>query len=263
VSHATRAVGLPVLIGFFRWRPSVTEFFAADACGTRAAPLALVEERVMNSTRFALLKLAGICGLLAFIWACDIDDGCDPEFDPNCGVIDPDAGGTDTTPDTGPEPDPGAFRYVYIYDLSADLRGDHPGADIDAIEVVRGGSSSYGVAVTDRIFDPTTTSVANDQNQLTGQPRIVGGAHACDFGGTPHWYSLAGGSVVIDLGANGALRDGDEIIIYECSGSSVGLNDSYGVGIGTNPRLDGLFYTVFEDAVGTFRTRLNFGNLGI
>jgi hypothetical protein len=104
--------------------------------------------------------------------------------------------------------------------------------------VIRNGTSLYARAVTDW----TTASMPNsasDERRVTSGPNIGASGPECAMNRTPaHWYSLGGEYVVVDLGATGAVRDGDTLTIYECPDPS-GTGDAYDVYLGTTPRVDG------------------------
>lgn len=216
------------------------------------------------------LRLAAAAAICGAALGCDLDPNCDPEVDENCDPVfdgsdagaDADVGGGGSDTDTGGGGTE-VFRYVYIFDLG-DGRGSHPGADIDAIERFSNGQSTWASGVTDRYFEPGVSSDATDTSQITGPPDIASGsAHTCDVGASiAHWYSLGpGGWIVVDMGPQG-LRDGDELIVYECAG----VDDPYGVSIGTTPRLDdpnARFVEITLDAVGYSRAVLDFSALGI
>lgn len=213
--------------------------------------------------------LALLCAAVpvSFTLACELDE-CDPTIDPTCELTDAgtDTGGTETGVDPGPEPAV-PYRFLYLFDLSSALSGQHPGADIDAIELVRGGRSFYATTITDRFAEPGITNGASNANMLLGAPQASGNPPACNLSANPpHWYSLAGGFVIVDFGANVTIEDGDEIVVYECSGSAGGVDDPYGFGIGQIGRVDApgaQFETVVDESSGITRIRVNFAGLGI
>ena len=72
---------------------------------------------------------------------------------------------------------------------------------------------------------------------------------------------FAEGFIVLDMGPQG-IRDGDELIVYECAG----VADPYTVSIGTTARVDdpdAQFTEVLEQAVGYTRVVVDFDALGI
>lgn len=138
-----------------------------------------------------------------------------------------------------------AVRYVKITDLTATLGGQHPGADIDAIELRSGGVSYYAQRVTDSFIDPSSTR-ADDPEDILGPPD--NGA-SCDLTtGNEHWIALNGGEIVVAFEGNRAIRSGDTIVVYECSGAAV---DTFDVAIGISERLEGDWTTIAEEAEGT------------
>lgn len=225
----------------------------------------------MDTLSRRLLALASALGLLLPLWACELEE-CDPDTDPTCtetdtGVTPTDTGGgggggTDTT-DTTPTPEV-SYRYVWIVDTGSRLSGSHPGADIDSVEVIRNGQSFFGTNVTDWAISGITNA-ANDPNRATGRPRMGANGHECDVNARPpHWFSLAGEYVVVDLGAQGAIRDGDTLVVYECGSASGGLDDSFDVYIGASPRVDSAnaqWFEVATDATGTATVPIRFSSL--
>lgn len=215
-----------------------------------------------------LLALALTGAVVSLTVGCELEE-CDPDAGEVCD--DPDAGNTDTNtpdtntpdtnnPDTPPPPPPQTFRYIYVLDLGTRQSGQHPGSDIDAIEVVRGGRSFFATAVTDWTT-LTTPNAAADQNQLIGRPNQVSGSPGCNVQANPsHWFSLAGGFAVVDMGVEGAVRDGDQVIVYECPG----VDDEFSVSIGSAARVDGgEFFEIISSGSGRAATTVNFSQLGI
>jgi len=228
-------------------------------------------EPFMHARDRRLLALCSVPAALLIAAGCEIDETCDPELDPNCELTD--AGGTDTGgggtdtggggTDTGGGTTTPDYRYVIIFDDS-DQTGQHPGADIDGVELVSA-TSSFATRVTD-FTAPTDANGAPDPQQAIGAPNGgTGGAHMCDLDSDPeHWYSLEGGWLVVDLGAT--VQDGDELFVYECSGSSGGIDDPYTVVLSTTPRVDDVDndrVTVLEAASGTSSVIIDFDALGI
>ncbi len=222
----------------------------------------------MHATTRQLLGFGVAATAIAATLGCDLDE-CDPTVDPTCEVEDAgDAGGGDTGgggTDTGP--DPAVYRYLYLFDLSDSLSGPHPGADIDAVELVRGGRSFYATTISDRGFEPGLSNEASASSAMLGAPQATGNPPRCNLSANPpHWYSLGGGFVVVDFGSGVAIQDGDEIVIYECSGTSGGVDDPYGFGIGELGRVDApgaQYVTVVDEGVGYLRIRVDFDGLGI
>ncbi|MCB9532526.1 MAG: hypothetical protein H6698_01855 [Myxococcales bacterium] len=145
-----------------------------------------------------------------------------------------------------------AVRYVRIVDLTPSISGQHPGADIDAIELRSGGQTYYAARVSDWFIDTSISSQAPDVTECLGPPD-QGGA-TCDLTtGAEHWVSLAGGELVVAFDGDRAIRSGDEITVYECSGAA---QDRFDITIGTSSRLEGDWTTLLEEASGTISVRV-------
>lgn len=222
----------------------------------------------MSPSAQHLLRLTAAGALCAAALGCELDPNCDPDVDENCDpVIDTADAGAVTDTGGGGNTDTGGttsavYRYVYIIDFGGG-GGSHPGADIDAVEVVSGGQSRWATAVTDRYFEPGVSNAADDPTQTLGPPATTGSAHSCDVSAAiPHWYSLGpAGFIVLDTGAAG-IQDGDELIVYECAG----VPDPYIVSIGPTARVDdpeAQYETVMDEVVGYTRVVIDFDALGI
>jgi hypothetical protein len=204
---------------------------------------------------------------------CELEDECfDDEGNPIECPLDadagqtptPDAGGTPTpTPDSGtpPAPTPRSPRYLWIYDLESPLTGSHPGADIDAVILtLSDGTVVHATRVTDSDTDPSVTrNQASNTSQILGPPLRNDGT--CNVNANPaHWYSLAGGGVVIEFGRD--IPDGADLTVVECPG----VADSYGVSLGFAPSISDRnadWRPLITDATGTFSIRVDYRDLGL
>jgi hypothetical protein len=231
---------------------------------------------------------------------CLVDETCDPELE-DCEEVDAGGGGSDTIStgedcgdlaegasqcvdgdtvelcDNGElfELDCGAgtfcdagecsapIRYVYIYDLSSSLSGQHPGVDIDGISLVSEGRTYYAEVVTDVESDDSVENGAPNPDELLGEPES-GASGTCDLDSDPaHWYSLAGGHVVISFDGGRAIRDGDQVIVHECTGS--GAREPYGfsIGVGSTAGAADGWFGVAEEAQGTVSVTVDYAELGL
>ena len=138
-----------------------------------------------------------------------------------------------------------AVQYVRIVDVTGEITGQHPGADIDAIALESGGETFYGQRVTDSFIPSDVSNLASDPTEILGPPDVSPGE--CDLAdGAEHWVSLAGGEIVVAFPR--AIQSGDRITVYECAGAA---NDSFDVTIGVSDRLEGDWTEILVDAVGT------------
>ena len=212
-------------------------------------------------TPLGLLSAAALFSSLC-VAGCELDDECDPDAgeicEPTGSVTD---AGHDGTTDQEVVDEPTGYRYVYVVDVGSRLGPPHPGADIDAVEVVVNGTSYYGTAITDR-QQGEPDNRADDPNQALGPPGPGGnGAAECDVDADPeHWYSLGGGWIIVDMGEDNLIESGSELIVYECGASSGGNTDPYGVSIGVSSRLDQgpQFFPVTTEAAGVLTTTITF-----
>lgn len=137
-----------------------------------------------------------------------------------------------------------AIQYVRIVDVTGQISGQHPGADIDAVALQSGGQTVYATRVTDS-FIPNVDSRARDVTEILGPPDV--GPNTCDLSdGAEHWISLAGGEIVVTFGR--PIRSGDRITVYECAGAA---QDAFDVTIGVSDRLEGDWTTLLQQATGT------------
>jgi hypothetical protein len=239
-------------------------------------------------SRTRLLAAALIAALTAlFGSACDLVETCDPAVDPNCTADpDPDAGGGQDVVVGGECGDLGegqsrcqtassvarctggqlvtercqtgdfceagacteALRYVRIIDLTDDTTGQHPGADIDAIELLSGGVPYYANEVTDSFIpNDVGENRAPNPTEILGPPH-TGGTDCNLADGQEHWISLAGGEIVVAFADNRELLPGDRITVYECAGAA---QDTFDITVGVSSRLEGAWTPILEDASGT------------
>jgi hypothetical protein len=138
-----------------------------------------------------------------------------------------------------------AIQYVRIVDVTGEISGQHPGADIDAIALESDGQTFYGQRVSDFFITTDVSNLASDTAEILGQPDV--GPNECDLSdGAEHWVSLAGGQIVVAFPR--AIQSGDRITVYECAGAA---QDAFDVTIGVSERLEGDWTTILEEAVGT------------
>lgn len=138
-----------------------------------------------------------------------------------------------------------AVQFVRIVDVTGEITGQHPGADIDAIALESGGQTFYGQRVSDFFIPSDVSNLASDTTEILGQPDV--GPNECDLtDGAEHWTSLAGGEIVVAFERR--IQSGDRITVYECAGAA---QDAFDVTIGVSERLEGDWTTILQEAVGT------------
>jgi hypothetical protein len=101
--------------------------------------------------------------------ACEMTDSCDPATDPNCV---PNETGTDAGGDTAADtPQFQTYHYILIEDLDNEASGPRPGADIDGVELLHGGTRSYLAEIEESRNGGEVAPGANaDFNNAIGQP---------------------------------------------------------------------------------------------
>lgn len=117
------------------------------------------------------------------------------------------------------------YTYVLVEDLSTDMTGESPGADIDAISVTRGGAEMFATGVVDfglgggDHLDPT---------QATGVPDSdCTATHFVSLGGT-------GGYLIVEF--SGLFGSGDAVTVYElgpttCPDQTMWVDEEYHVSV--------------------------------
>ena len=150
---------------------------------------------------------------------CTYDDGqtCEDPDDLDCAC-------TLVQPEEEGEPDPGAegpgdegpalsYRYVLIEDLTDPIGGDAPGADIDAIAVVKNDAAFYATAIEDSNLGGASNAFL-DPGQLLGAPDA--GCEKRNF--TSLGGARAGGYVIVSFATperDVTIDNGDTIEVFE------------------------------------------------
>jgi len=180
---------------------------------------------------FRLLAVVSMLALGFSMAACEMSESCDPATDPNCVPAD---AGTDQTTDTGTDqPTSQTYHYVLIQDLDQNASGDRPGADIDAVELDKGGSPLYLARIEESGFgvEPPTGSNRNFSNALGAPQGTCIGEAPADWDPTT-FVSLGGvgGYLIGSFTGLAAIETGDELTVHACSGpASESWNASVGV----------------------------------
>ena len=161
-----------------------------------------------------LFLLAFVAGFALAISACDLET---TDSDTDSGGTDAQdlpptdtTTGTNNTQDTGPEPL--AYRYARVDDLSDGDTRKSPGADIDAIEL-RGPSGPKSFAT--GVIDSDILAGDHDDNEYTNTSEAVGAPN-------PECYNDqgfvalggVGGFIVVEFGME-TIDSGDTIIVSE------------------------------------------------
>ena len=136
------------------------------------------------------------------------------------------------------------YRFVLLEDLTPQLAGEFPGADIDAIELEKSNGASYFVSAIEDAYVGSEHNLAMDPNQLVGPPDSNCEADSGAFtslGGAPQ-----GGYAIVSYGTaqeDVTIQNGDRIRVYELGISNCGQfdDDHVEVSVGVGNTL-GWFY---------------------
>jgi hypothetical protein len=150
---------------------------------------------------------------------CSYDDGetCeDPgDLDCSCTMVSSDEGTEgEVEPDEPEEERSGlSFRYVLIEDLTDPIGGDAPGADIDAVAVVKSNASYYATVIEDSNLGGRSNAFL-DPGQLLGPPDSnCEKKNFTSLGG-----ARSGGYVVVSFATDAmdvTIENGDTIEVFE------------------------------------------------
>jgi hypothetical protein len=109
--------------------------------------------------------------------------------------------------------EPGQHRFIMVEDLTNPVAGDSPGADIDAISVIKGADEFFAQRVEDASVS-TSTNRFDDPNEVLGPPDAdCQVQNFVSLGG-----SANGGYVIVSMGQGQqevAVENGDTIKVYE------------------------------------------------
>ncbi len=150
----------------------------------------------------------------------------------------------DLPPDPGPKPElyiedsgvQGPFLWVRLLDdpnnesVKTCNTFNNPGADIDAVELIRGGTTlGFATEVVSAIdADPWKYGKICD-NKTGDEQTALGKPDATPLAGS---VSLNGGALLVSFGTGVALQSGDIIRVYEAAEDTGGIAESYRVYVG-------------------------------
>jgi hypothetical protein len=126
------------------------------------------------------------------------------------------------------------YRFVLLEDQTSPVTGEFPGADVDAVELIKAGGSHFASAVEDANV-PADGNAAPDVDQLLGATDA--GCDTDPVAFTALGGADAGGFVIVSFGTAGedvAIENGDSIKVYELGNTLCGQfdDDPYRVSIG-------------------------------
>jgi uncharacterized protein YegL len=159
--------------------------------------------------------------------SCDPNDG---DEDCTCTIVGSNNGANNGANNGGNHQAP-SYRYVLIEDLTSPTSGEYPGADIDAIGLVKGGSANFATVVEQFSIDSAGNS-ASDPTQLLGPPNANCEANSGAFtalGGLGNYVIVTFGTTGNDV----TIANGDAIEVHELGQTLCGKfdDDPYRVGV--------------------------------
>lgn len=154
------------------------------------------------------------------------------------------------------------FQFVMITDLTPQAVGDFPGADIDAVSLIKPDSDQefFVQQVSEQSDVECEGNQACDLSTLLGMPDAVTGPGECFDGGDPDATTFAalnqGFIIVTFTGPENGLQpieSGDVIHVYELGAVECGRfeDDPYRVSVGVSDTETGAFITVGENSDGS------------
>ena len=182
------------------------------------------------------------------------DDGFLGAGDPT--ILEP-----DPSPEVNNDPAPdAAFRFVMVEDLTVEPSGDFPGADIDAISVIKASGDEIFAETFEEDTDiDCTGNLACDASGLLGAPDAVDAGGTCFGGGAPDgstFTALNAGFVIVQFSsvANGdvTIENGDDIHVYEVGSTECGRfdDDPFRVSVSVADDITGDFEEIGEGGRG-------------
>ena len=164
-------------------------------------------------------------------------------------------------PGLEPDPEPESFRFVVVEDLSSNRAGDFPGADIDALGLIKAnGAEIFAQSVSAETDIDCAGNQACDANALLGAPDAIDlDEGTCFGGGDPDgtlFTALNGGAIIVEFSsaAEGdvTIENGDAIHVYEVGSTECGRfdDDSYRVSVGVTDDFDGTIVILGEGKQG-------------
>ena len=150
-----------------------------------------------------------------------------------------------------PEPEP-AFRFVLVEDLTAEPSGDFPGADVDAISLIKfSGDEFFAQSLGEDSDVACDGNLACDASALLGAPDVVDNGE-CFGGGAPDgsdFTALNGGFVVVGFSSledDPVIEVGDSVHVFEIGATECGRfdDDPFRVSVSISAEISGAFIEV-------------------
>lgn len=140
------------------------------------------------------------------------------------------------------------FLFVLVEDTTPNPSGDTPGADVDAIGLVKADGTEVFAATIESDDLDCTNNTACDTTGILGAPDVVDNG-VCFGGGavdTTLFTALNGSRVVVSFDGGAEVENGDSIHVYEIGATECGRfdNDPFRVAVGVSDDLNGTFIEV-------------------
>lgn len=159
-----------------------------------------------------LFKLSWIFAIF-LVAGCEVDSGDDADGGTDAGGTGTDTGGTGT--DTA-GPTLADYKFILIEDLSA-TAGEDPGADIDAVVLIKDGVSSYAEAPEEYSLADDSVPLRRNEFDAIGAPDAYtdypAATGACQVDG--NFVSLGGTGGYLILEMEEAIETGDTLQVVE------------------------------------------------
>ena len=197
----------------------------------------------LNRTLFAPILLA-LATLL--VMGCEVEPTeTDSDADTSTGV---DTAGVDTAEDTTTGP---VYTFIRVDDLSTDVTGEDPGADIDAINLIKAADSRRVFANSVSSYSAATTVRSGDANEALGAPdgfptfatdgstatcQLYKDLTACQAAPddatacAPTFVSMGGtgGYVIVSIPDGEMIEEGDTVQVFEMGNCEFESKDNPG-----------------------------------
>ena len=165
--------------------------------------------------------------------SCSLVDANNPNNNPNNNPPPPNNNPNNNTPVP-------SYRFVLIEDLTDPVAGETPGADVDAIELIKvGGGGGFATFLED-------FNIAGGNNTHADPTQMLGAPDADCVAASPAFTAMGGaaanGYVIVSFGSETtdvSIENGDSIKVYELGATLCNKfdNDPYQVSVGVGNTL--------------------------
>ena len=251
---------------------AANDLISCDIAGDEAA-LEEADEALDDSKFAQPAECAALEAICPGIFDDDGDDpdSCDPLLDEECVCTDDEDGSvvSECTDGVAGNGDPcscefgedvvPSFQFVLLEDETANPSGDFPGADIDAVSVIKAsGDEFFAASFSENTELNCNGSVACDPNALLGAPDVVDvESSECFDGGEVDptlFTALNGGSIVLGFSQEETvtIENGDSVHVFEVGATECGRfdDDTVKVSVSISDDVDANFIEIGSTGVG-------------